>query len=82
MIRKRSLVLQKETAKVRVDWHESHKIFAKIEKELNELNDAIKNDKTSDIEEELGNLYFTLFNLARHLNIDSQKALKKTNTKF
>ncbi|ETS11585.1 hypothetical protein Q648_00613 [Bartonella quintana JK 12] len=77
MIRKCSLVLQKEAAKVRVDWHESHKVFAKIE-----LNDAIKNDKTSDIEEELGNLYFTLFNLARHLNIDSQKALKKTNTKF
>ncbi|GAA4661551.1 nucleoside triphosphate pyrophosphohydrolase [Bartonella pachyuromydis] len=77
-----ALALQKEAAKVGFDWHESHKIFAKIEEELNELKKAIKDDKISDIEAEFGDLYFVLLDLARHLNIDSQKALKKTNTKF
>lgn len=77
-----ALALQKEAAKVGFDWHESHKIFAKIEEELNELKEAIKDDKISDIEAEFGDLYFVLLNLACHFNIDSQKALKKTNTKF
>ncbi|WP_208437643.1 nucleoside triphosphate pyrophosphohydrolase [Bartonella taylorii] len=77
-----ALALQKAAAKVGFDWRENHKVFAKIEEELNELKEAIKNNKISDIEEEFGDLYFTLLNLARHLDIDSQKALKKTNTKF
>ncbi|WP_078691783.1 nucleoside triphosphate pyrophosphohydrolase [Bartonella taylorii] len=77
-----ALALQKAAAKVGFDWRENHKFFAKIEEELNELKEAIKDAKTSEIEEEFGDLYFTLLNLARHLNINSQKALKKTNTKF
>ncbi|WP_074381650.1 nucleoside triphosphate pyrophosphohydrolase [Bartonella doshiae] len=77
-----ALALQKTAAKVGFDWDESHKVLAKIEEELDELKDAIKNKKTSEIEEEFGDLYFILLNLARHLNIDSQKALKKTNKKF
>ncbi|WP_273720697.1 MULTISPECIES: nucleoside triphosphate pyrophosphohydrolase [unclassified Bartonella] len=77
-----ALALQKEAAKVGFDWHENHKIFAKIEEELNELKEAIRDDKISDIEAEFGDLYFVLLNLAHHLNIDSQQALKKTNTKF
>ncbi|GAA5105110.1 nucleoside triphosphate pyrophosphohydrolase [Bartonella jaculi] len=77
-----ALALQKAAAKIGFDWHENHEVFAKIEEELNELKEAIKDGKTSNIEEEFGDLYFTLLNLARHLNIDSQKALKKTNTKF
>ncbi|EJF75549.1 MazG family protein [Bartonella sp. DB5-6] len=77
-----ALALQKSAAKVGFDWNKSHKIFEKIEEELNELKEAIKDDKTSHIEEEFGDLYFALLNLSRHLNIDSQKALKKTNTKF
>ncbi|WP_317993339.1 nucleoside triphosphate pyrophosphohydrolase [Bartonella gliris] len=77
-----ALALQKAAAKVSFDWHENHKVLAKIEEELNELKDAIKESNRSDIEEEFGDLYFTLLNLARHLNIDSQKALKKANIKF
>ncbi|GAA5103133.1 nucleoside triphosphate pyrophosphohydrolase [Bartonella acomydis] len=77
-----ALALQKAAAKVGFDWRENHKIFAKIEEELNELKEAIKENKTSDIEAEFGDLYFILLNLAHNLNIDSQKALKKTNTKF
>ncbi|WP_019218723.1 nucleoside triphosphate pyrophosphohydrolase [Bartonella florencae] len=77
-----ALALQKTAAKVGFDWHERHKIFAKIEEELNELKEAIREDEISDIEGEFGDLYFILLNLALHLNIDSQKALRKTNTKF
>lgn len=77
-----ALALQEEAAKVGFDWQESDKIFAKIEEELEELKEAIKNKKNSEIEAEFGDVYFVLLNLARHLAIDSQKALKKTNTKF
>ncbi|WP_254475450.1 nucleoside triphosphate pyrophosphohydrolase [Bartonella sp. B1098] len=77
-----ALALQEEAAKVGFDWQESDKVFAKIEEELEELKEAIKNKENSEIETEFGDLYFILLNLARHLAIDSQKALKKTNTKF
>ncbi|WP_142416889.1 nucleoside triphosphate pyrophosphohydrolase [Bartonella massiliensis] len=77
-----AISLQEEAAKVGFDWQESDKVFAKIEEELEELKEAIKNKKNSEIEEEFGDLYFVLLNLARHLTIDSQKALKKTNIKF
>lgn len=77
-----ALSLQEAAAKVGFDWQESDKIFAKIEEELEELKEAIKNKKNSEIEAEFGDLYFILLNLARHLAIDSQKALKKTNIKF
>ncbi|UTO29111.1 nucleoside triphosphate pyrophosphohydrolase [Bartonella harrusi] len=77
-----ALALQKTAAKVGFDWHENHHFFAKIEEELTELKEAIKENKTSDIEEEFGDLYFTLLNFARHLNINPQKALKETNKKF
>ncbi|WP_407966027.1 nucleoside triphosphate pyrophosphohydrolase [Bartonella sp. C271] len=77
-----ALALQNIAAKVGFEWYESDQIFAKIKEELNELKEAIKIEKKSDIEIEFGDLYFTLLNLARHLNIDPQKALKKTNIKF
>ncbi|MDD9332589.1 MAG: MazG nucleotide pyrophosphohydrolase domain-containing protein, partial [Bartonella sp.] len=77
-----ALALQKTAVKFGFESYDSDKIFAKIKKELNELKEAIKIEKKSDIEIEFGNLYFTLLNLARHLNIDPQKALKKTNIKF
>ncbi|MCZ2328336.1 nucleoside triphosphate pyrophosphohydrolase [Bartonella sp. F02] len=77
-----SLALQKSAAQMGFYWRDNDKIFAKIEEELNELKHAIKADNTSNIEEEFGDLYFTVLNLARDLNINPQKALKKTNTKF
>ncbi|CAK01695.1 nucleoside triphosphate pyrophosphohydrolase [Bartonella tribocorum] len=77
-----ALALQEAAATVGFDWQESDKVFAKIEEELEELKEAIKNKKNSEIEAEFGDLYFILLNLARHLEIDSQKALKKTNKKF
>lgn len=77
-----AFALQEEAARVGFDWQENDKVFAKIEEELEELKAAIKNKKKLEIEAEFGDLYFILLNLARHLAIDSQKALKRTNTKF
>ncbi|WP_375681910.1 nucleoside triphosphate pyrophosphohydrolase [Bartonella sp. CE47NXGY] len=77
-----ALALQEAAAKVGFDWQKSDKVFEKIEEELEELKEAIKNKQNSEIEAEFGDLYFILLNLARHLAIDSQKALKKTNIKF
>ncbi|WP_102830288.1 nucleoside triphosphate pyrophosphohydrolase [Bartonella bovis] len=77
-----ALALQNMAAKVGFDWHKKDKVLKKIKEEFNELKEAIKADKTSEIEAEFGDLYFAILNLARHLNIDPQKALKKTNIKF
>ncbi|WP_375636043.1 nucleoside triphosphate pyrophosphohydrolase [Bartonella sp. MR90HLJMH] len=77
-----ALALQEAAAKVGFDWKKSDKVFEKIEEELEELKEAIKNKQNSEIEAEFGDLYFILLNLARHLAIDPQKALKKTNIKF
>ncbi|MEL6088827.1 nucleoside triphosphate pyrophosphohydrolase [Bartonella schoenbuchensis] len=77
-----ALALQNMAAKVGFDWRKKDKVFKKIKEEINELKEAINADKALEIEAEFGDLYFAILNLARHLNIDPQKALKKTNIKF
>ncbi|WP_455474757.1 nucleoside triphosphate pyrophosphohydrolase [Bartonella sp. B30(2025)] len=79
---KEAIALQTEAAKAGFDWHRNHKSFAEIENEFYKLKDAVQNNNASDIETKFGDFYFSLLNLARHLNIDSQKALKKANVKF
>ncbi|MCZ2204199.1 nucleoside triphosphate pyrophosphohydrolase [Bartonella sp. A05] len=77
-----ALALQKKAAQVGFYWKKNDDIFAKIKEELDELQEAIEANQTSDIEAEFGDLYFVMLNLAHHLNFDPQKALKKTNIKF
>ncbi|MBL1142460.1 MAG: nucleoside triphosphate pyrophosphohydrolase [Proteobacteria bacterium] len=75
--------LQKRAASVGFDWTDSNDIFNKLEEELEELREAIsKKDNIEHITEELGDLMFCCVNLARHCEIDSELALRNTNTKF
>jgi ATP diphosphatase len=75
--------LQKRAARVGFDWPDAAPVQAKIDEELTELRDEI--DAGGDparLHEELGDLLFSVVNLARHLSIDPEKALRDANRKF
>lgn len=76
------LKLTKKAAKVGFDWENSDQIFAKLDEEVHELKDAILNGRPAEAAEEIGDLLFVLVNLARHLDVEPETALKKTNRKF
>lgn len=76
------LKLTKKAAKVGFDWDSTDRIFDKLYEEVGELKQAIETRDAGEIGEELGDLLFVLVNLARHLEIEPETALKKTNRKF
>ncbi len=74
--------LQEKAASVGFDWQELPPVCDKIQEEHTELMEALKSGVKADIEEELGDLIFSIVNLARKLDIDAEVALKATNRKF
>ncbi len=76
------LKLTKKAAKVGFDWEDTKRIFEKLDEEVAELKAAIQNDDKNNIDEEIGDLLFVVVNLARHLDVEPETALKKTNRKF
>lgn len=74
--------LTKKAAKAKFDWENAEQIFDKIAEETDELKAAISQNKTENVEEEIGDLLFAVVNLARRLNVEPENALKKTNRKF
>jgi len=88
----RAVKLQNKAAKVGFDWPSLQPVFAKLKEELAELEAEISagvrpsgSDTTAveeKIEEELGDLLFVVANVARHLKIDPESALRAANDKF
>ena len=76
------LKLTKKAAKVSFDWENAEQIFAKLDEETAELRSAIERGEKDNIDEEIGDLLFVVMNLARHLHVEPETALKKTNRKF
>jgi XTP/dITP diphosphohydrolase/ATP diphosphatase len=76
--------LGSRAAKVGFDWPNTEGLFAKLEEEIGELQAELQvtDEKARAIEDELGDLMFTIANLARHLKVDSESALRRANTKF
>jgi nucleoside triphosphate diphosphatase len=78
--------LGSRAAKVGFDWPSVDGLFDKLAEESRELRHEIESGVSSDrkakIEEELGDLLFTAVNLARHLQVDPESALRKINAKF
>jgi XTP/dITP diphosphohydrolase len=64
------------------DWDSREQIWDKVTEELEELKKEIASGAKTDIEAELGDLFFTLINAARLYEIDPEAALEKTNRKF
>ena len=81
--------LSTKAARVGFDWKLIEDIFAKLHEEIEELRDAINRHTESEMEEdrtrvreELGDLLFAVTNIARHLQVEPEAALKSTNRKF
>ncbi len=77
-----ALKVTKKASKVGFDWPDAAPIFDKIAEETDELRKAIERGKAENISEEIGDLLFAVVNLARHLDVEPETALKKTNRKF
>jgi MazG family protein len=75
--------LQKRAARVRFDWPEVGQVFDKLEEEVAEIRQEIAAGGDPDrLEDEIGDLLFVAVNLARHLKVDPESALRRTNAKF
>ncbi len=71
-----------KVSRVGFDWKDAQGSMAKITEELGELDHAIVGGNKKEQEEELGDLLFAIVNLARHLDLDAEAALRGTITKF
>ncbi|MCG8409822.1 MAG: nucleoside triphosphate pyrophosphohydrolase [Bacteroidales bacterium] len=74
--------VQQKVRGVGFDWEERSQIWDKVNEELNELKAEIELQKHEKIEEEFGDLFFSLINAARLYDIDPETALERTNRKF
>lgn len=78
----RAAKVQKKAARVGFDWPETAPVRKQVDLELAELDEALQNCHKDAIEDELGDVIFTLVNLSRHLKIDPEQALRKATAKF
>ena len=78
----RSIKIQKKAASLNFDWLNKELVLNKVDEELDELKEAMIENGNHNIEEELGDLFFTLINLSRHLNLNPDQTLRKANEKF
>jgi MazG family protein len=80
--------LSTKAARVGFDWQNVEEIFEKLHEELDELREAIREQKESEeadrerVREEVGDVLFAVVNIARHLAVEPEAALKVTNRKF
>ncbi|CDZ51322.1 nucleoside triphosphate pyrophosphohydrolase [Neorhizobium galegae] len=77
-----ALKLQQRAAKVGFDWSAAEPILDKIEEEIGELREALRDGRQDKVSDELGDLIFALVNIGRHVRADPEEALRGTNTKF
>ncbi len=74
--------IQKRAARVGFDWPEITPVWDKLDEEVAEVKEAIAEQDSVSIEDEIGDLIFTVVNLARHTGIDPEVALRNANNKF
>ncbi|MDY0206939.1 MAG: nucleoside triphosphate pyrophosphohydrolase [Pseudomonas sp.] len=78
----RALKIQKRASNVGFDWSSLPPVLDKVDEELQEVREAISSGEQAAISEELGDLLFATVNVARHLNINPETALRAANIKF
>ena len=78
--------LTSKVSRVGFDWNKVDEILVKLQEEIDELKEAIECSSDSgqriQVEEEIGDLFFVMVNIARFLKVDPETALRKTNYKF
>lgn len=78
----KAMRLQEKAKQVGFEWDNVTDVWKKVEEEMNELQEAVREKSQQDIEDEFGDLVFSLVNYARFLQIDAENALERTNKKF
>ena len=79
----KSYKIQKKVSSLNFDWKDHIGVLKKIEEELKELKLALKNfDNINHIEEEIGDLLFTVVNLIRHLKLNPDRVMERSINKF
>ena len=74
--------LTEKAARVGFDWRRTEDVFDKIDEEVAELREAVAKGDNSHIHEEIGDLLFTVANIARKVGVNPEEALQSTNRKF
>ncbi len=74
--------IQDKVAGVGFDWEASHQVLDKVKEELEEFEEEIQKGDVDAIENEFGDVLFSLVNYARFLKINPENALERTNKKF
>jgi XTP/dITP diphosphohydrolase len=78
----KAVCIQGKAKKVGFEWDNKEDVWKKVEEEMNELQEAVQSNNQQHIEEEFGDVFFSLLNYSRFLNIDADVALEKVNKKF
>lgn len=79
---KRADKVQKRAARVGFDWPDVEPVWDKLSEEIAEVREAVEANDAVAIQDELGDLLFTVVNLARHCGVDSETALREACSKF
>jgi tetrapyrrole methylase family protein/MazG family protein len=74
--------LTEKASRVGFDWRHTEDVFAKLDEELAEVHEAIASGDSANVHDELGDLLFTIANIARKLDVNPEEALQSTNRKF
>jgi XTP/dITP diphosphohydrolase len=78
----KAMRLQEKAKQVGFEWENPDQVWEKVEEEIGELKAAISKGNQAGMEEEFGDVVFSLINYARFLQVDAENALEKTNKKF
>jgi MazG family protein len=78
----KAMRLQEKAKQVGFEWDNKEQVWEKVEEEIGELREAQAGGDPKKIEEEFGDVLFSLVNFARFLNVDAENALAVTNNKF
>ena len=74
--------LTEKAARVGFDWRGTDEVFHKVDEEIGELREAIASGDKANMHDEIGDLLFTIANIARKLDVNAEEALQSTNRKF
>ncbi len=74
--------LTEKASRVGFDWRRTEDVFEKLDEEIAELREAVASADAAHVQEEIGDLLFTIANIARKVNVNPEEALQSTNRKF
>ena len=78
----KAMRLQDKSKQVGFEWDNTSQVWDKVEEEIAELKVAVAGGNKDEMEDELGDVFFSLVNFARFLHVDAENALERTNKKF